>query len=170
MRDHLRSIPAAAFLTLADLPGIGFHSLQNTVRSADLPALEARPAISRDVEQATDFADTAALIARLDLVITVDTAVAHLAAALGKPVWIVLHAAPDWRWLTERTDSPWYPTVRLFRVASREWGEDFMASVAARRLRTKSRGDLEGVSSSSDGSWWPVLGRVVRALRTLAAS
>ena len=62
-----------------------------------------------------DMADTAALVERLDLVITVDTAVAHLAGALGRPVWILLPFAPDWRWLLRREDSPWYPTARLFR-------------------------------------------------------
>jgi ADP-heptose:LPS heptosyltransferase len=62
-----------------------------------------------------DFADTAALMDSLDLIITVDTAAAHLAGALGKPAWVLLKHVPDWRWLLERTDSPWYPTLRLFR-------------------------------------------------------
>jgi hypothetical protein len=65
-----------------------------------------------------DFADTMAVVETLDLVITVDTAVAHLAGAMGKPVWILLPYAPDWRWLLERSDSPWYPTARLFRQPS----------------------------------------------------
>jgi Flp pilus assembly protein TadD len=142
-RDHLRSVPAGAFLRLADLPGISFHSLQHEIRPADLPALEARPEISRAVERARDFADTAALIAKLDLVVTVDTAVAHVAAAMGKPVWIVLHIAPDWRWLTERADSPWYPTVRLFRMAPTDWTE-------------------------RDRGWPAVIDRVAAALRDFA--
>ena len=138
-RDHVRSIPADLFLALADVPGMCFHSLQHQVRPADLPALRSRPAIGRAAETAADFAVTAAAIARLDLVITVDTAVAHLAGAMGKPVWIVLHAVPDWRWLIDRPDSPWYPSARLFRVSPAEW--------------------LGG-----DG-WQPVLGRVAEALR-----
>jgi ADP-heptose:LPS heptosyltransferase len=64
-----------------------------------------------------DFADTAALIEQLDLVISVDTSVAHVAGALGKPLWLLLPWLPDWRWLLEREDSPWYPSARLFRQA-----------------------------------------------------
>lgn len=137
-RDHLRSIPADQFLTLADVPGISFHSLQYAARPNDRAALNARPAIARDIQKAADFADTAALVARLDLVITVDTAIAHLAGALGKPVWIVLHVAADWRWLADRSDSPWYPSARLFRVTPAEW--------------------LDGAG------WRPVLDRVAAAL------
>ncbi len=141
-RDHLRSVPAATFLELANVAGPRYFSLQHVVRTTDLPALESHRAIGREVERAADFADAAALIARLDLVITVDTAIAHLAGAMGKPVWIVLHVAADWRWFTERTDSPWYPSARLFRVTAAEW--------------------LDGPG------WAPVLGRVATALRALA--
>ena len=77
-----------------------------------------------------DFADTAALVAGLDLVISVDTAVAHLAATLGKPVWLMISWVPDWRWMMGRDDSPWYPTLRLFRQsADRQW-EPVIAAVA----------------------------------------
>jgi ADP-heptose:LPS heptosyltransferase len=70
----------------------------------------------------TDFADTAALMIHLDLVISVDTSVAHLAGALGRPAWVLLPYAPDWRWMLERNDSPWYPNMRLFRQQRRgEW-------------------------------------------------
>jgi tetratricopeptide (TPR) repeat protein len=158
-RDHLRSIPADLFLRLTDVPGIRFHSLQHEVRAADLPALTARPAIGREVEKAVDFADTAALIARLDLVITVDTGIAHLAGALGKPVWTMLHVAPDWRWLTERSDSPWYPTARLFRMTPTEW-------LGPERSKT----DRPGIDEAAKGAGWgPVLARVSAALRAFAA-
>jgi ADP-heptose:LPS heptosyltransferase len=67
------------------------------------------------MDEVKDFSDTAALIENLDLVISVDTAVAHLAGAMGKPVWVLLKLAPDWRWMIDRADTPWYPTMRLFR-------------------------------------------------------
>jgi ADP-heptose:LPS heptosyltransferase len=74
------------------------------------------------MEGVADFADTAAIVANLDLVISVDTAVAHLAAAMGKPVWLLSRFNGDWRWLLDRDDSPWYPTLRLYRQpASRDW-------------------------------------------------
>jgi ADP-heptose:LPS heptosyltransferase len=86
-----------------------------------------------------DFADTAALIEQLDLVIAIDNAVAHLAGAPGKPVWVLLPAAPDWRCLLERTDSPGYPTARLFRV-TQDWDElirRLSSDLADRRPRIK---------------------------------
>lgn len=113
--DYRRSIPAELFLRLADIPGVTAVSLQRPVRPSDQPALEQRPAIPRLGEEVTDFADTAAIVAGLDLVVTVDTAVAHLAGALGKPVWVVIGQVPDWRWMLGREDSPWYPSMRLFR-------------------------------------------------------
>ena len=71
-----------------------------------------------------DFADTAALLANLDLIITVDTAVAHLAGALARPAWVLLPYMPDWRWMLDRADSPWYPTLRLFRQKTRgDWAQ-----------------------------------------------
>ena len=81
-----------------------------------------------------DFADTAAIVANLDLVISIDTSVAHLAGAMGKPVWILLNNSPDWRWLLEREDSPWYPTARLFRQSMFGNWQDVVAQVE-RELR-----------------------------------
>jgi ADP-heptose:LPS heptosyltransferase len=100
----------------------GFVSLQKDVRSVDAAALAQRGNILQVGDMLGDFSDTAALVAELDLVIAVDTAVVHLAGALGKPVWILVQATPDWRWLLARDDSPWYPTARLFRQdVTRTW-------------------------------------------------
>lgn len=111
--DRNRSCPFVALQPLFSLSGIDWISLQVGERSGDPAATGARVA---DIAPAlTDFAATAAAMAELDLVITVDTSTAHLAGALGRPVWILLPYAPDWRWLTARPDSPWYPTARLFR-------------------------------------------------------
>ena len=89
-------------------------SLQKEVREADRAALEASGILDVSAELG-DFADTAALISTLDLVISVDTSVAHLAGALGKPTWVMVPFAPDFRWLLDREDTPWYPKMRLFR-------------------------------------------------------
>jgi hypothetical protein len=113
-KDHNRSIPLKT-LSRIIVPGATFVSLQKDPRSQDQAVLRERPDIIDLSEHFTDFAETASLIACLDLVITVCTSVAHLAAALGCPAWVLLSAAPDWRWLLERDDSPWYPTARLFR-------------------------------------------------------
>ena len=137
LKDHARSIPAEMFLRIADTPGHRFVSLQHEVRPADAAALAARPAIERAGEHQADFAQTAAIIAPLDLVVTVDTSVAHLAGALGKPVWVLLPPTPDWRWLLERSDSPWYPTMRLFRADRRGWGP-VVARVAKALARFKA--------------------------------
>jgi tetratricopeptide (TPR) repeat protein len=112
--DHNRSIRLAQLTPLLARPGVGFVSLQKDTRAADRAALAQAPLLRLD-DTLCDFADTAAVIAALDLVIAVDTAVAHLAGAMGKPVWILLPAIGDWRWLLARADSPWYPSARLFR-------------------------------------------------------
>jgi ADP-heptose:LPS heptosyltransferase len=87
----------------------------------------------------TDMADTAALMSALDLVITSDTATAHLAGALGVPTWVVLHEPPDWRWLLRRSDSPWYPTMRLFRQRRPgDWSTPVAEIAAALNLASSS--------------------------------
>jgi hypothetical protein len=103
-----------AFLSILDIEAT-FVSLQKDVRADDATVLDERGDILRLGDQLGDFSDTAALISQLDLVISVDTSVAHLAGALGKPVWVLLSYIPEWRWLLDRGDSPWYPTARLFR-------------------------------------------------------
>jgi tetratricopeptide (TPR) repeat protein len=120
--DLSRSIPFRMLTSLLDVDAT-FVSLQKDPRPLDAEALQERPEVIDFTADLTDLAATAALISRLDLVIAVDTAVAHLAAALGRPTWIMLPYTPDFRWLLGRDDSPWYPAVRLFRQnASREYG------------------------------------------------
>jgi ADP-heptose:LPS heptosyltransferase len=93
-------------------------SLQKGDAAAEAKAPPSGMELIDRTEELKDFADTAALIANLDLVISVDTAVAHLAGAMGKPVWTLLPFVAEWRWLQEREDSPWYPSMRLFRQSS----------------------------------------------------
>ncbi|MEJ0068448.1 MAG: tetratricopeptide repeat-containing glycosyltransferase family protein [Pseudomonadota bacterium] len=117
-RDRLRSMPLTSLLPLLDLPGLRWFGLQVGDGHRDLDG-RSLPASFTDLGPALhDFADTAAVMAELDLVVTVDTSVAHLAGALGRPTWVLLPTAPDWRWLLARADSPWYPTARLFRQPS----------------------------------------------------
>jgi hypothetical protein len=117
--DHqgkrIRSLSLAALQGLAEVSSAEYFSLQkgDGAVEADSPPKGLR--LTDWADELTDFADTAALIDNLDLVITIDTAVAHLAGAMGKPVWVLLLFDPDWRWLLDRTDSPWYPTMKLFR-------------------------------------------------------
>ncbi len=112
--DRNRSIPLHTFSSILDTDAT-FVSLQKDVTSVDKTTLIERTDIVDLTVHLTDFMETAALISCLDLVITVDTSVAHLAAALGRPTWILLPYTPDWRWLLDRDHSPWYPTARLFR-------------------------------------------------------
>ena len=127
--DRNRSMKLASLTPLARVPGVRFVSLQKGEAAAEaksppegMELLDAGPELK-------DFADSAALIATLDLVIAVDTSVVHLAGALGKPVWVLLPFAPDWRWLLNRDDSPWYPTMRLFRQQRRTEWESVVATI-----------------------------------------
>ena len=112
--DVNRSIPFVGFSKIIS-DRQQFICLQNELRDTDRASLAERPRIQVLCDELGDFAETAALIANLDLVVCVDTSVAHVAGALGKAVWVLLPANPDWRWLLERRDSPWYSSMRLFR-------------------------------------------------------
>ena len=102
---------------LLEVPGVAFYSLQVGARASDLAWLPAGQVVDLAPEL-KNYAETAAAMANLDLVLAVDTSVVHLAGALGRPCWVMLPFSPDWRWLLDRADSPWYPTLRLFRQAS----------------------------------------------------
>ena len=130
--DRQRSIPLAQLRALLTADA-DFFSLQKDPRAVDRIVLANDERLHDHAAQLTDFADTAALLAHMDLVISVDTSVAHLAGAMGKPVWILLPFVPDWRWLLERDDSPWYPSARLFRQ-SRDGNWDGALADLARAL------------------------------------
>jgi tetratricopeptide (TPR) repeat protein len=135
-----RDCGAAPFARLAALPGVRLFSLQHGERARDLgeAALAGVVDLSSEVG---DFARTAAWVGEMDLVITVDTALAHLAGALGAPVWTLLPEPADWRWLLERRDSPWYPTMRLFRQpAPGDWDAVFAAVEKELEALTAERG------------------------------
>ena len=129
-----RSIPLAALEPLAQLPGVRLVSLQKgpgREQLRNVPFAERIIDLSADLDRGPDaFLDTAAVMAGLDLVISSDTAVAHLAGALGRPVWTVLAASPEWRWGLERSDSPWYPTMRLFRQTTDGDWKPVVAAIA----------------------------------------
>jgi len=135
-RDHpedaVRSIPAALFLPPLAEANVELHVIQKDIRESDAAAVGAAPGLRVYADRLDDFSDTAALISELDLIVSADTSVAHLAGALGRPVWILVQFAPDFRWMRNRTDSPWYPTARLFRQRVRdEWGPVIAEVVAA---------------------------------------
>jgi tetratricopeptide (TPR) repeat protein len=120
--DRDRSIPLSCFEPLASLPGARLFSLQKGAAVEQLHDLAGRFPVTELSSRLDDFTDTAAVMMNLDLVVTSDTVIAHLAGALGVPVWVALSLVPDWRWLLDRSDSPWYPTMRLFRQDRRgDW-------------------------------------------------
>jgi hypothetical protein len=132
--DRGRSIALEHFRALASVPGVRLISLQKDAGGEQLTAgLAGVESLGPDFDAGPDgFIDTAAVMMNLDLVISSDTAVPHLAGALGRKVWVALRSVPDWRWLTGRTDSPWYPTMRLFRQTTRDdWGPVFAAMAEA---------------------------------------
>jgi Tfp pilus assembly protein PilF len=116
-KDHNRSLLLNQLTSLLVLP-VEFHSLQKEVREIDIKTLTDFPKINQHQDDLLDFSDTAALIDEMDLVISVDTAVAHLSGAMGKKTFILLPYSPDFRWMLDRADSPWYPTATLFRQPS----------------------------------------------------
>jgi tetratricopeptide (TPR) repeat protein len=140
-----RSIPLELLAPLTHLEGTTFYSLQLGAPARQVKQLGPRVHLIDLQDEQKDFADTAAIVAHLDLVISIDTSVAHLAGSMGKAVWILLNNSPDWRWMLEREDTPWYPTARLFRQSTfGNWQEvvarverelrDLVARTAATRI------------------------------------
>ncbi len=138
--DRGRSLSLERFLPIARMPGVRLLSLQKGHGHEQLRDLPQGVEIEDIGSHCGTFDDTAGVMANLDLVITSDTSVAHLAGALGRPVWVALKRTPDWRWLLERDDSPWYPTMRLFRQrVSGRWEDVFEAISAAVERRLADR-------------------------------
>ncbi len=131
---------------LVDVPGVALYGLQKGPAAAQAGQLPRRIMISNHGEHFEDFSDTAAAIENMDLVISIDTSVAHLAGAMGKPVWVLLKTDADWRWLLDRDDNPWYPTMRLFRQTKVGDWADVLCRVADElgRLVAACRGQTNG--------------------------
>ena len=153
--DRRRSIPVERFLPLLGSEGVRFYSLQVGERAGDLARLPPGKVVdlSRDL---ANYAETAAALANLDLVISVDTSIVHLAGALGRPCWVMLPFSPDWRWLLDRADSPWYPTLRLFRQKTPGGWDDVFARVGtalrqlvAPRPATGAKVDAEALNAEA---------------------
>jgi tetratricopeptide (TPR) repeat protein len=134
--DRNRSIALASLAPLFGLKGIDFLSVQREVRREDAQMLAGLSGLTHLGEELDDFDDTAAVLALADLLISVDTSVAHLAGAMGRPTWILLPFCPDWRWMLQREDGPWYPTARLYRqTAAGDW-ESVVARLRDELART----------------------------------
>ncbi|MHC4559811.1 MAG: tetratricopeptide repeat protein [Planctomycetota bacterium] len=124
--DKNRSCRLRHFLPLAKIPGVRLYGLQKGNAVGQVKDLAGQMSVMNLADELKDFTDTAAVIENLDLVISVDTAVLHLAGAMGKPAWAILPFTPDWRWMLDRQDSPWYPTLRLFRqIRYGDWDDVF---------------------------------------------
>lgn len=142
--DRHRSIPLAAFEPLARVPGVRLYSIQQLHGLDQLEALKGRFPVtdlgSRLNRTTGPFLDSAAVMRNLDLLITCDSSPAHLAGALGAPVWMAISSTPDWRWLSHREDTPWYPSLRIFRQAERfVWGPVFERMAAELRAMARAR-------------------------------
>ena len=141
LNDHWRSFPLAKLAPLADLPGVRMVNLQADHGVDQLRSFPGRsPIIELKCNRPRDFLDTAAIVSQLDLVIAPDTAVAHLAGGLGVPVWTALSTVAEWRWMIDREDSPWYPTMRLFRQTKLgEWDDVFRRMASALGVELEKR-------------------------------
>jgi glutathione S-transferase len=142
--NHQRSIALARFAALLAASGIEFVNIQKDITPADAAALRGHANLIQIGDELRDFADTAAVISLLDLVVSADTSVVHLAGALGRPVWVLLPFSPDFRWLLGREDSPWYPTARLFRQPRFGDWESVLARV---------RDELERLAAAPESSF-----------------
>lgn len=154
--DRNRSVPLKMMTGLFGVPGVRWFSLQVGAAAGERRAAGLPDAIEDLSTELTDYAETAAAISRMDLVITVDTAVAHLAGTLGMPVWVMIPFAPDWRWQLEREDSPWYPSMRLFRQKRAGDWEGVVREIVGEleQLAGGSKPPAPRISSKTDLARW----------------
>ncbi len=174
-RDNFRSIALGKLVDLWRVENVRYFSLQKPLRDGDRELFPPEAAFVDLGPELADFMDTAAVIAQLDLVICVDTAIAHLAGALGKPVWLLLPEVGDFRWLEGRDDSPWYPTMRLFRqrrlgeweeVVERVANELRAATMTGAVLPTPAQSHFVTRETRDDASSSPVPKPIAQAVET----
>ena len=169
LRDRQRSVTLEALGTLAQTPEVQFFSLQKGQAAEQVATPPAGMRVIDLGPELHDFADTAAVIDQLDLVVSVDTSLVHLAGALGKPVWTLLPTPSDWRWLDDRDDSPWYPTMRLFRQRRQgDWPEVLarVQEALQERVRSFESGPPPGGSMVAKLAEQPPLTLPARPLRS----
>jgi ADP-heptose:LPS heptosyltransferase len=165
--DDLRSVPLELLAPLTRIEGTTFYSLQMGAPAEQIKQLRDRVRLVDLQNEQKDFADTAAIVASLDLVISIDTSVAHLAGAMGKPVWVILSKSADWRWLLDRKDSPWYPTARLFRQSTPgNWQE--VVTRVERELRERLQQAM-AAGTRADSPSWRIAGGLTAAPLELAS-
>jgi tetratricopeptide (TPR) repeat protein len=145
--DRRRSLPLERLRPIAEAGDAVFVSLQKPMPVRDLPAMAHFPGMTDLAKDLTDFGETAAVMENLDMIITVDTAMAHLAGALARPVWIIVPKAADWRWMLDRCDSPWYPTVRLFRQTRPGAWDELLAEVSSALVQVLHGAPMEAAAS-----------------------
>jgi hypothetical protein len=150
VQDLDRSIPLESLLPILGVEGIRYFSLQKDLRDSDKEILDVNPQIVRLDLEINDFQDTAAIMMSLDLVLSCDTSIVHLAGALGKPAWVLLPFNPDWRWLLDRNDSPWYPTALLFRQTTRGEWSTVIDDVCAELVKLVSKKKADHVSPAPE--------------------
>lgn len=171
--DQNRSCPLSVFRPLGEMEGVTFYSLQIGTGGEQLAEACTYLPLVDVTSRIHNFSDTAAMVANLDLVISVDTAVAHLAGALGKPVWLMLPYVSEWRWLQNRDDSPWYPTMRLFRQSSPgDWGELLVRvkQELAQQLPAATLNNQSGIELMRQGRYAEAEGAFFSTLRLNPAS
>ncbi len=152
--DPRRSLPLAELGPLFEVEGVAIYSLQRVGASGEVAS--SGLAFTRSLPESGDFAETASALEHLDLVITVDTAVAHLAGALGRDVWILLPYVADWRWLLDREDSPWYPSARLFRQSEPNRWSSVVQTLADCLSKLVAQHDAAAAAGSAGAVLWTV--------------